>query len=123
VKRPENWLPSGKRTHCLVDLLAEGSSRCVFPCLRLNISAGFRKRRAADWFRRFEGASFYGVMAKPVSGTYDPDKRLMLKVKHERECDCVVAGFRWHKKGDPSAVGLLLFGLFDGDVPRSLTLN
>ncbi len=53
---------------------------------------------AEDWFRRFEGAGLDGVMAKPVSGTYEPDKRVMLKVKHERDCDCVVGGFRWHKK-------------------------
>src|SRR5262249_35809395 len=52
---------------------------------------------ASDWFRRFEGAGLDGVMAKPVSGTYEPDKRVMIKVKHERDCDCVVAGFRWHK--------------------------
>src|SRR5580700_2531765 len=44
---------------------------------------------AADWFRRFEGAGLDGVMAKPVGGTYQPDKRVMLKVKHERDCDCV----------------------------------
>ena len=55
---------------------------------------------AADWFRRFEGAGLDGVIAKPVSGAYEPNKRVMLKVKHERECDCVVAGFRWHKKGE-----------------------
>jgi len=68
---------------------------------------------AADWFRRFEGAGLDGVMAKPVSGTYEPDKRVMLKVKHERDCDCVVAGFRWYKKGDRTLVGSLLLGLFD----------
>jgi ATP-dependent DNA ligase len=67
---------------------------------------------AADWFRRFEGAGLDGVMAKPISGTYEPDKRVMLKVKHERDCDCVVAGFRWHKKGE-GVVGSLLLGLFD----------
>ena len=71
-------------------------------------------RVAVDWFRRFEGAGLDGVMAKPVSGAYEPNKRVMLKVKHERECDCVVAGFRWHKRGDRSAVGSLLLGLFDG---------
>ena len=49
-------------------------------------------------FSRFEGAGLDGVMAKPAAGTYEPDKRVMLKVKHERDCDCVVAGFRWHKK-------------------------
>jgi ATP-dependent DNA ligase len=68
---------------------------------------------AADWFRRFEGAGLDGVVAKPVSGTYEPNKRAMLKIKHERECDCVVAGFRWHKKGERVAVGSLLLGLFD----------
>jgi ATP-dependent DNA ligase len=68
---------------------------------------------ATDWFRRFEGAGFDGVMAKPADGAYEPAKRVMLKVKHERECDCVVAGFRWHKKGDGTALGSLLLGLFD----------
>ena len=68
---------------------------------------------AADWFRRFEGAGLDGVIAKPIGGTYEPNKRVMLKVKHERDCDCVVAGFRWYKKGDRSLVGSLLLGLFD----------
>ncbi len=68
---------------------------------------------AADWFRRFEGAGLDGVIAKPTAGTYEPNKRVMLKVKHERECDCVVAGFRWHKKGNGNRVGSLLLGLFD----------
>ncbi len=68
---------------------------------------------AADWFRRFEGAGLDGVMAKPVSVLYEPNKRVMLKVKHERDCDCVVAGFRWYKKGERSAIGSLLLGLFD----------
>ena len=68
---------------------------------------------AADWFRRFEGAGLDGVIAKPVSGVYESDKRVMLKVKHERDCDCVVAGFRWHKQGEGTAIGSLLLGLFD----------
>src|SRR6202041_3913396 len=54
-----------------------------------------------------------GVMAKDPAGTYEPNKRVMLKVKHERDCDCVVAGFRWHKKGEHTMVGSLLLGLFD----------
>jgi ATP-dependent DNA ligase len=70
---------------------------------------------AQDWFQRFEGAGFDGVMAKPDTGTYQPNKRVMLKVKHERECDCVVAGFRWHKDGKDRAVGSLLLGLYDDD--------
>jgi ATP-dependent DNA ligase len=69
---------------------------------------------AEDWFLRFEGAGLDGVMAKPLGGPYEPNKRVMLKVKHERECDCVVGGFRWHKSGE-AAVGSLLLGLFDDE--------
>jgi len=80
----------------------------------IHITPATRDRSvAADWFRRFEGAGLDGVMAKPISGTYEPNKRVMFKVKHERECDCVVAGFRWHKKGDRTLVGSLLLGIFD----------
>ncbi len=68
---------------------------------------------ALDWFKRFEGAGLDGVIAKPASSSYEPDKRVMLKVKHERDCDCVVAGFRWHKQGEGTMVGSLLLGLFD----------
>jgi ATP-dependent DNA ligase len=68
---------------------------------------------ATDWFRRFEGAGLDGVIAKPVDGMYEPDKRVMLKIKHQRDCDCVVAGFRWHKKGEGTAIGSLLLGLYN----------
>lgn len=68
---------------------------------------------AEDWFRRFEGAGLDGVMAKRADGRYEPGKRVMLKVKHERDCDCVVAGFRWHKGSERTAIGSLLLGLFD----------
>jgi ATP-dependent DNA ligase len=68
---------------------------------------------AADWFDRFEGAGLDGVIVKPASGAYEPNKRVMLKVKHERDCDCVVAGFRWHKGGEGKRVGSLLLGLHD----------
>ena len=68
---------------------------------------------AADWFSRFEGAGLDGVIAKLASAIYESDKRTMLKVKHQRDCDCVVAGFRWHKNGEGSAVGSLLLGLYD----------
>ena len=68
---------------------------------------------ASDWFLRFEGAGLDGVVAKPGGGTYESNKRVMLKVKHERDCDCVVAGFRWHKKGQGTAIGSLLLGLFN----------
>jgi len=80
----------------------------------LHLTPATRDREvAADWFRRFEGAGLDGVMAKPVSGTYQPNKRTMLKVKHERDCDCVVAGFRWYKGAEGTAVGSLLLGLYD----------
>src|SRR3954454_8262199 len=68
---------------------------------------------AADWFSRFEGAGFDGVVAKPLADGYQPGKRAMLKVKHERTCDCVVAGFRVHKDGN--GVGSFLLGLYDDD--------
>ena len=68
---------------------------------------------AADWFKRFEGAGLDGVMAKPKRGIYEPNQRVMFKVKHERDCDCIVAGFRWHKGSEKTAVGSLLLGLYD----------
>ena len=66
---------------------------------------------AGDWFARFEGAGLDGVIAKSPDLAYVPDKRMMLKVKHQRTADCVVAGFRIHKDGE--GVGSLLLGLYD----------
>ena len=68
---------------------------------------------ATDWFNRFEGAGLDGVVAKRDDLTYREGDRVMLKVKHERTADCVVAGFRWHKSG--GIVGSLLLGLYDGN--------
>jgi ATP-dependent DNA ligase len=68
---------------------------------------------ARDWFERFEGAGLDGVIAKPLDGTYEPDRRTMFKVKHQRTADCVIAGYRWHKSG--GVVGSLLLGLYGGD--------
>jgi ATP-dependent DNA ligase len=70
---------------------------------------------AADWFHRFEGAGLDGVIAKPLQGVYEPNKRAMIKVKHKRTADVVLGGFRWHKNGRGKAVGSLLLGLFDDD--------
>jgi ATP-dependent DNA ligase len=67
---------------------------------------------AVDWLTRFEGAGLDGVIAKPESSPYLPGKRAMIKVKHARTAECVVAGFRWHKSGK-DAVGSLLLGLYD----------
>ncbi len=80
----------------------------------LHLTPATRDRGIAhDWFRRFEGAGFDGVVAKPVRDGYHPDKRVMQKIKHERDCDCVVAGFRWYKESEGSQVGSLLLGLYD----------
>jgi len=68
---------------------------------------------AADWFDRFEGAGLDGVVAKRLEGKYQPGKRAMLKIKHQRTADCAVAGFRWHKNGPGTHIGSLLLGLFD----------
>ncbi len=70
---------------------------------------------AADWLQQFEGAGLDGVIAKPADATYQPGKRAMIKIKHARTADCVVAGFRWHKNGKGSLVGSLLLGLYDRD--------
>lgn len=71
------------------------------------------KAVAQDWFSRFEGAGLDGVMAKPIDAAYQPNKRAMIKVKHARTADCVVAGFRWYKEGKGTLVGSLLLGLYD----------
>jgi len=68
---------------------------------------------AVDWLSRFEGAGLDGVIAKPARGKYVPGKREMIKVKHARTAECVVAGFRWHKEGQGTLVGSLLLGLYD----------
>ena len=71
------------------------------------------RRVATEWLAQFEGAGLDGVIAKPEQGRYEPGKRAMLKVKHARTADCVVAGFRWHKNGKDRLVGSLLLGLYD----------
>jgi ATP-dependent DNA ligase len=71
------------------------------------------RQTAADWFARFEGAGLDGVIAKNAGSVYEPGKRRMLKIKHQRSADCVVAGFRWHKNGRETHVGSLILGLFD----------
>ena len=69
---------------------------------------------AQRWFDEFEGAGLDGVIAKPLTITYQPDKRIMFKIKHERTADCVVAGYRVHKSG-ADAIGSLLLGLYKDD--------
>ena len=67
---------------------------------------------AQEWFAQFEGAGLDGVVAKPLGGNYQPDKRVMFKIKHQRTADCVVAGYRVHKSG-PDVIGSLLLGLYN----------
>ena len=70
------------------------------------------RETAQRWFRQFEGAGLDGIVAKTLGGTYQPDKRAMVKIKHERTADCVLAGYRVHTSG-PDRVGSLLLGLYD----------
>ena len=99
--------PQAERRRLLEDTLARTSGRLhLTPCSR-------DRSTAQDWFHRFEGAGLDGVIAKHESAAYQPGKRVMVKVKHERSADCVVAGFRWHKQGPGTLVGSLLLGLYD----------
>ena len=102
-------VPQGERRTRLEQVLAG-----VAPPVHLTPATRDRAT-AADWFDRFEGAGLDGVVAKRLDGTYQPGKRAMLKIKHERTADCVVAGFRWHKNGPGTHVGSLLLGLFDDE--------
>jgi len=82
----------------------------------VHLSPATRDRALAeDWFRRFEGAGLDGVMAKRLDAPYRAGERTMIKIKHERTADCVVAGFRWHKNGEGTMVGSLLLGLYDDE--------
>ena len=69
---------------------------------------------AQEWFSQFEGAGLDGVIAKPLDGVYEPDRRVMFKIKHERTADCVVAGYRVHKSA-PNRIGSLLLGLYNDE--------
>jgi ATP-dependent DNA ligase len=80
----------------------------------VHLSPATRDRSLAeDWFCRFEGAGLDGVMAKRLDAPYRAGERTMIKVKHARTADCVVAGFRWHKNGAGTMIGSLLLGLYD----------
>jgi ATP-dependent DNA ligase len=82
----------------------------------IHLTPATRDRAVAeDWLARFEGAGLDGVIAKPVADHYRPGERSMVKVKHARTADCVVAGFRWHKNGPGTMIGSLLLGLYDAD--------
>src|SRR5262249_27557814 len=101
--------PLGARRERLEQVLAGAAAP-------VHLSPATRDRALAeDWFPRFEGAGLDGVMAKRLDAPYRAGERTMIKVKHARTADCVVAGFRWHKKGAGTMVGSLLLGLYDDD--------
>jgi ATP-dependent DNA ligase len=80
----------------------------------VHVAIGTRDLEVArGWFQQFEGAGLDGVVAKPFDVPYQPDRRAMFKIKHERTADCVVAGYRWHKSGP--VVGSLLLGLYNDE--------
>ncbi len=99
--------PYGERRQALVSALAQ-----VRPPLHVTPTTQ-DPATALSWFSQFEGAGLDGLIAKPAEIGYAPGKRLMFKIKHARTCDCVVAGFRYHKTG--GVVGSLLLGLFDDE--------
>jgi ATP-dependent DNA ligase len=97
--------PFAERRAALCEALANAESP-------IHVTPATTDRGLAErWFHEFEGAGLDGLVAKPLGGVYQPDKRVMFKVKHERTADCVVAGYRLHKSG-PDALGSLLLGLY-----------
>jgi ATP-dependent DNA ligase len=105
----EDWSgrPFGERRAALVEALAAAKPP-------VHVTAATDDRDVAQrWFTQFEGAGLDGVVGKPRDGIYEPDRRVMFKIKHERTADCVVAGYRLHKSG-PDRIGSLLLGLYDG---------
>ena len=99
-------VPMADRRAALVAALTQNAAVHVTPATTDRVVA-------EDWFHRFEGAGLDGIIAKPLDGTYQPGKRALIKVKHQRTADCAVAGYRIHKDG--RGVGSLLLGLFDAD--------
>ena len=98
--------PFAERRRALEDALAKAGSP-------IHVTPTTTDQATADqWFNQFEGAGLDGLIAKPLDGTYEPDKRSMFKIKHVRTADCVLAGYRVHKN-DEKAIGSLLLGLYE----------
>jgi ATP-dependent DNA ligase len=100
-------VPQGERRLLLDELLSK-----THPAIHLTPMTR-EASVASEWLSRFEGAGLDGVIVKPEDGIYEPGKRAMIKVKHARTADCVVAGFRWHKGGEHERIGSLVLGLYD----------
>jgi ATP-dependent DNA ligase len=100
-------VPQGERRARLETVLSSAAAP-------VHLTPATTERSTAQrWFEEFEGAGLDGVIAKRLDAPYQPGKRSMLKIKHQRTADCLVAGFRWHKNGPGTHVGSLLLGLFD----------
>ena len=100
--------PFAERRAALVDALSAAAPP-------IHVTAATTDAAVAEqWFHQFEGAGLDGIIAKPLDGLYQPDKRTMFKVKHERTADCVLAGYRLHKSG-ADRIGSLLLGLYTDD--------
>jgi ATP-dependent DNA ligase len=106
------WRPFSERRAALVEALA-GSKADSGPSIHVT-PATTDVETAHLWFDEFEGAGLDGIIAKPLTITYQPDKRVMFKIKHERTADCVVAGYRVHKSGGDT-IGSVLLGLYQDD--------
>jgi ATP-dependent DNA ligase len=106
----EDWTgqPFARRRAALEDALARAG-----PPVHLT-RATTDRRLATEWLARFEGAGLDGVIAKRLEGVYEPDRRAWFKVKHARTADCVVGGYRLHKRG-ADLIGSLLLGLYTQD--------
>jgi ATP-dependent DNA ligase len=100
--------PFAERRRLLEEALAQAKAPIHLTAATLD------KEVARGWFTQFEGAGLDGLVAKPLDGAYEPDKRTMFKIKHERTADCVVAGYRTHKSGD-HLIGSLLLGIHDAE--------
>jgi ATP-dependent DNA ligase len=103
----DDWTgrPFGERSEMLRQALAHASPPIYLTPTTTNHGV------AEEWFQQFEGAGLDGVVAKPLDGVYEPNKRVMFKIKHQRTADCVVAGYRVHVT-EPESIGSLLLGLY-----------
>jgi ATP-dependent DNA ligase len=98
-------VPFRERRRRLESLLEDRAAGVVLTPLTLDID------EANDWFTEFEGAGLDGIVAKHPDSTYQPGKRVMAKLKHDRTADVVVVGYRTHKSSR-DAVGSLLLAVY-----------